>query len=161
LDQRAPLVAVISFLSFFWKPGVSFPASRNKLRWIDRHETRPKKQVLKSFSFGFRSSILGRQFPIGRLNDVLCETCSVTTCRIILRSQLVKVIVYLAVSLLRRPTEPNTKMESAFENYSLHSFISIILAFGVVTKEQNKITQFTFNDHVLNAYDESQARNIQ
>jgi hypothetical protein len=59
------------------------------------------------------------------------------------------------------PSIKYIKMESAFENYSLRSFISIILAFGVVTKEQNKITQFAFNHHVLNAYDESQARNIQ
>jgi hypothetical protein len=47
------------------------------------------------------------------------------------------------------------------EHYSLHSFISIILAFGVVTKEQNKTTQFAFNHRVLSAYEESQARNSQ
>jgi hypothetical protein len=45
--------------------------------------------------------------------------------------------------------------------YSLRSFISIILAFGVVTKEQNKTTEFAFNHRVLSAYEESQARNSQ
>jgi hypothetical protein len=40
--------------------------------------------------------------------------------------------------------------------YSLRSFISIILAFGVVTKEQNKTTQFAFNHRVLSTYEESQ-----
>jgi hypothetical protein len=43
--------------------------------------------------------------------------------------------------------------------YSLYSFISIIVVFGAVTKEQSKTTQFAFNHHVLNAYEESQARN--
>jgi hypothetical protein len=48
-----------------------------------------------------------------------------------------------------------------YQTYSLHSFISIILTFGVVTKEQNKTTQFAFNHHGLSAYDESQAKNSQ
>jgi predicted PurR-regulated permease PerM len=45
--------------------------------------------------------------------------------------------------------------------YSLRAFISIILVFGVVTKEQSKTTQFAFNHHVLSAYEESQAWNSQ
>jgi hypothetical protein len=43
----------------------------------------------------------------------------------------------------------------------LHSFISIILAFDVVTKEHSKSTQFAFNHRGLSVYEESQARNIQ
>jgi hypothetical protein len=40
--------------------------------------------------------------------------------------------------------------------YSLRSFISIILVFGVVIKEQNKTTQFSFNHRVLSTYEELQ-----
>jgi hypothetical protein len=53
------------------------------------------------------------------------------------------------------------KISVVTNKYSLRSFISIILAFGVVTKEQSKTTQFAFNHYVLSAYEESQARNIQ
>ena len=45
--------------------------------------------------------------------------------------------------------------------YSLHSFISIVLAFGAMTKEQSKNTHFAFNYLRLSAHDESQAKNNQ
>jgi hypothetical protein len=51
--------------------------------------------------------------------------------------------------------------KALFRTYSFRLFISIILAFGVVTKEQSKTTQFAFNHRVLSAYEESRARNSQ